>query len=488
MHSDAAPDTQVDTTGTPTVPIGAELPEGQPNGADRPASALDGRASPDPMAARPSTRRRRLARRALGGFAVVALAAGMFTAGAGFDRAGLLGGPAAQPTPADAGDFALIREAWDLLHERYVGAPDLSGRDLAYGAIEGLAGAIDDPGHTSFMTPEERDRSHEALSGSFVGVGIEVDERDGGTVIVGVLRGSPAAAAGLRQGDRIVAVDGTSVAAAGLEKTVSLVRGSEGTTVVLTLERQGAAQPIVASMVRATIEQPAVSWAPVPGSSVVMLRLGQFSSGSADEFRAALKDILATEPTGIVLDLRDNPGGYVNEAIAIASEFLTGGDVHLSRDAKGVLTPTPVEPGGLAPTVPLVVLVDEGSASSAEIVTGAIQDAGRAPIVGLTTFGTGTVVSEVPLTDGSALRIGVIEWLTPDGRSIWRVGLAPDYQVALADGAARLEPTDLVGMNATALPRSADLQLLKALDLLAAGISTARTGGPAGIGDLPRAS
>jgi len=472
MDRSAAPDAQVPTSSaspamTPTPPSDEPASitgESVVSGSSAQAASPAGTA-----VARPSTRRRRLARRAIGGFAALALVAGIFTAGVGIDRTGILGGPAADQPPADAGDFALVREAWDLLHSRYVGAQDLNGRDLAYGAIQGLTGAVDDPGHTSFMTPEERDRSHQALSGSFVGVGIEVDARDGGTVVVGVLRGSPAAAAGLRQGDRIVAVDGTSVATASLEKVVSLVRGAEGTPVSLTLVRTGAAEPIVVSLVRATIEQPAVSWASVPGSSVVMLRLDQFSSGSADAFKAALKDILATEPSGVVLDLRGNPGGYVNEAIAIASQFLTGGDVHLSRDAQGVVTPTPVEPGGLAPTIPLVVLVDGGTASSAEIVTGAIQDAGRAPIVGQTTFGTGTVVSEVPLSDGSALRIGVIEWLTPKGRSIWRVGLAPDYPVTLAEGATPLVPDDLVGLNPLALRSSGDTQLLKALELLASG-------------------
>jgi carboxyl-terminal processing protease len=418
--------------------------------------------------ARPS-RRRRFVRRGLGGLAGIALIAVVFTAGIGLDRSGMLGGPAAAGTPTDPADFALVREAWDLLHDKYVGAADLNNRDLAYGAIEGLTKAVGDTGHTSFLTPEERARSSSALSGSFVGIGIEVDQKDGLATIVRVMPDSPAEAAGLRAGDRIVDVDGTSVTSADLDQVVALVRGEEGTSVTLTLERDGTAEPIVAKMIRSSIDLPAVSWARVPGTSVVMLRIEHFSSGSADEVKKALADILATEPSGIVLDLRGNPGGYINEGISVASEFLTSGDVHISRDAKGVITPTPVQPGGLAPTIPLVVLVDSGTASTSEIVAGGLQDAGRAAIVGQRTFGTGTVLSEVPLSDGSALRIGVIEWLTPKGRTIWHEGLAPDDSVALATGVSGLVPEDLVGLNVKALADSGDAQLLKALDLLKAG-------------------
>lgn len=477
-------------TPTPVIP---ELPESPMNAASDDATTpeaaataaagshqtgIPGWITPSPAGeaghGHPS-RRRGIARRVGAGVAVVALAIGVFTAGVAVDRTGLLGGPAAEVVSTAGEDFSLVREAWDLLHERYVGADDLDDRDLAYGAIEGLAGAVDDPGHTSFMTPEERERSHQSLSGSFVGVGIALDERDGSAVIVTVMRGSPAEAAGLRVGDRIVAVDGTDVGSAGIDTVASLVRGDEGTTVIMTLERSGVSELVTATMKRTKIELPAVSWAKVPGSDVVMLRLEQFSSGSADQFKTSLGEVLATDPSGIVLDLRGNGGGYINEAIAIASQFLTEGDVHLSRDAQGTLTPTAVQPGGLAPTIPLVVLVDEGTASSAEIVTGALQDAGRAEVIGRRTFGTGTVLSETPLSDGSALRIGVIEWLTPDGRSIWREGLAPDHSVTLPADTSPLVPDDLAGFNAAAIG-SRDVQLTKALEVLAAEIKAASAG------------
>ncbi len=438
--------------------------------ADRGAGPTDAPTPPPAATDRSRPGARPVVRRLASGALVVVLVAGIFGAGVAVDRTGVLGGPASDAVPVDATDFALIREAWDDLHAKYVGAADLRSRYLAYAAIEGLTEAVDDPGHTGFLTPEEREQRRQALSGSFVGVGIQVDTRPDGVTVVGVFRGSPAEAAGLRRGDRITAVDGTTIEADAIDRVVELVRGEAGSDVTLTLERAGASEPLVTTVERAEIDLPAVSWAPVPGTSIAMLRLEQFSSGSAGQLKDALGEILSTEPGGIVLDLRGNPGGYINEAVAVASQFLDDGVVHLSRDAAGGVTPTAVEPGGVAADVPVIVLVDEGSASSAEIVTGALQDAGRATVVGRRTFGTGTVVSEVPLADGSALRIGVIEWLTPDGRSIWRTGLAPDRSVALPAGAAPLVPEDLAAMGPHALIRSGDTQLLTALELLGADL------------------
>ena len=200
----------------------------------------------------------------------------------------------------------------------------------------------------------------------------------------------------------------------------------------------------------------------------MLLPIDRFSSGAADAMKATLKEIMATDPSGIVLDLRGNGGGYVNESVNMAGDFLKSGVVHLSRDADGKITPTPVQPGGLGLDVPLAVLVDGGTASSAEILTGALQDAGRAKIIGTTTYGTGTVLSEVSLWDGSALRIGVIEWLTPEGHSIWKHGLTPDESVTLADGAHPLSPEELAGLGAAGVRSSGDAQLIKAIDDLTA--------------------
>jgi len=453
-----------DSSPTPGLPTDLEP---TPTTADavgaEPAPTVDDTtgAAPEPAAAADPSRRRRRVKRLGIAVAVVALGVGSLGAGIAVDRVALT--PAAvAPDP----ELALIGEAWNDIHEKYVDAKDLNDRDLAYAAIEGIVTAVGDTGHTSFLTPEELAQAHDSLSGSYVGVGIVLDVKDGLPVVTSVIHGGPAEAAHVQAGDRIVAVDGKPTKDLDIDAVAGMVRGTEGTQVTLTLERDGVAAPFPLTLTRAKIDLPAISWARIPGTDLVMLRIEQFSTGSADELKAALKDILATDASGIVLDLRGNPGGYVNEAVSAASEFLTSGDVHLSVDATGKETPTPVQPGGLAPNIPLVLLVDAGTASSSEIMTGALQDHGRATIVGETTFGTGTVLSEVPLSDGSALRIGVIEWLTPDGHEIWHHGITPDDVVALPSDVTRVVPDELSSLGASGLAKSGDSQLLKAIQVL----------------------
>ncbi len=170
----------------------------------------------------------------------------------------------------------------------------------------------------------------------------------------------------------------------------------------------------------------------------------------------------------LVLDLRGNPGGYVSEADAVASQFLASGIVFIERDAEGKETPHPVKPGGVATDLPLVVLVDAGTASSAEIVSGALQDAGRAQVIGITTFGTGTVLGEFPLSDGSALRVGTVEWLTPDGRRIWHEGITPDVVVERASDVPPLDPIDVGKLTPAQVDEIKDPQLARGLSLVTA--------------------
>jgi carboxyl-terminal processing protease len=206
----------------------------------------------------------------------------------------------------------------------------------------------------------------------------------------------------------------------------------------------------------------------VPGTKTAFLRLDQFSNGSADDVKATLGDIKAAGAERLILDLRGNPGGYVNEAVGVASQFLSSGDVYVERDAAGHETRHPVSPGGVATEIPLVVLVDGGTASSAEIVSGALQDAGRARIVGEKTYGTGTVLGEFPLTDGSALRVGTVEWLTPLGRRIWHEGIQPDVVVDRAADVAPLGPDDVASMTAAQAASLTDPQLARALTVVTA--------------------
>jgi carboxyl-terminal processing protease len=406
------------------------------------------------------------------GFMVALALALTFGAGVGIGRAvpeQLAGGSAvaASPAASDA-ELALIREAWDAIHQNYVDAKDLDDQALAYGAIDGLTDAVGDTGHTTFMTPEERKSRESSLAGSYVGIGAEMDTTsDGLPLVVGVFRDSPADGAGLHAGDIMVAVDGRSTTGADLDTVISWVRGEAGSTVVLTVKAGADAPERELRIVRADVHIQPVSWTMVAGSHTAVVRLEQFSKGASDALVEALKAARAAGADRLVLDLRGNPGGYVGEAVAVASQFLASGNVFVERDAKGEEKPTPVSPGGVATDLPLVVLVDHGTASAAEIVAGAIQDAGRGTVVGVTTFGTGTVLGEFPLSDGSALRIGTVEWLTPKGRVIWHAGITPDVSVERAETITPMIPDDLRAMSAAQVGQLGDPQLKKALELVA---------------------
>jgi carboxyl-terminal processing protease len=380
------------------------------------------------------------------------------------------GAAAATPAASNAADKeeALINEAWDKLHQNYVDAKNLDDQKLAYAAIDGMTEAVGDTGHTEFMTPEERAARSSSLSGSYVGIGAEVDTSpEGLPMVVGVFRGSPAEKGGLHAGDIMLTVDGKTTQGEQLDETISRVRGKAGTTVVLTV-RNGADGPVrTVSLVRADVHVDPVSWSMIPGTRTAVLRLEQFSTGAAAELHKALEDINQQGATGLILDLRGNPGGFVNEAVAIASEFIPSGNVYLERNAKGDEKASAVKPGGIATKIPLVVMVDEGTASAAEIVSGAIQDAGRAQLVGQKTFGTGTVLGEFPLSDGSALRIGTVEWLTPKGRVIWHNGIQPDVTIARPTDSQPTVPDDLAKMSAAQAKAIKDSQLVKALELVA---------------------
>ncbi len=373
------------------------------------------------------------------------------------------------PSGSASTEFGLIREAWDTLHKEFVGASELSDSDLIYGAIKGMTQAVGDTGHTSFLTPEERAQRSNDLSGSYVGIGVRVDTAESGLpLIIGVFRGSPAEGAGIKEGDEIVAVDGKATAGFTIGEVVDWVRGEAGSTVVVTVRKGAQGEERDVSIVRADVAVSPVSWTLVPGTRTALVRLDQFSQGAADALEEALDDAREAGADRLVLDLRGNPGGYVSEADAVASQFLSGGVVFIERDAEGNETPHPVKPGGVATDLPLVVLVDAGTASSAEIVSGALQDAGRAQVIGITTFGTGTVLGEFPLSDGSALRVGTVEWLTPDGRRIWHEGITPDVVVERASDVPPLDPIDVGKLTPAEVDEITDPQLARGLSLVTA--------------------
>ena len=402
-----------------------------------------------------------------------------FSVGIGVGRLALPGlDSAGTATPAPTNgttqtDFGLIRQAWDILHTKYVGADQLNDRDLIYGAINGMTEAVGDTGHTSFLTPEERVQRSNDLSGKYVGIGVRIDAAaDGLPLIVGVFDGSPADKAGLTTGDEIVAVDGKTASGHKIDEVVGWVRGESGSTVKVTVRPGATGATRDVSMVRADVAVAPVSWTLVPGTRTALIRLDQFSQGAADDLKGVLADVRTAGADRIVFDLRGNPGGYVNEAEAVASQFLKDGDVFIEKAADGHETTHAVAPGGLATDLPMVVLVDGGTASSSEIVSGAIQDASRAQIVGIKTFGTGTVLGEFPLSDGSALRVGTVEWLTPTGREIWHHGITPDVVVERASDVSALGPDDVHDLTPAQVTKVTDPQLARALTLVTALTTT----------------
>jgi carboxyl-terminal processing protease len=401
-----------------------------------------------------------------------------FSVGIGVGRLALPSGSAGPTTLAPTSgaapaDFGLIREAWDILHSKYVGADQLDDKTLIYGAINGMTEAVGDTGHTSFLTPAQRAARAKDLSGSYVGIGVRVGTaKDGLPLVVDVFPGSPAKKAGLATGDEIVAVDGKATSGHTIDEVIGWVRGPAGSPVKVTARPGATGATREVSMIRDNVAVEPVSWTLVPGTKTALIRLEQFSTGAADDLKKVIGEVRTAGADRLILDLRGNPGGYVNEADAVASQFLKSGVVFIERAADGHETTHEVKSGGLATDLPLVVLVDGGTASSSEIVSGAIQDAGRAQIVGIKTFGTGTVLGEFPLSDGSALRVGTVEWLTPKGRVIWHEGIVPDVVVERASDVAPLGPDDVKALTPAQVDTMTDPQLARALTLVTAVTTT----------------
>ncbi len=369
------------------------------------------------------------------------------------------------PPDADS-SFQLMAEAWNTIHDSYVDQSAIEAQTLTYGAIGGMVDALGDTGHSRFLSPEMLQEQHNFTSGQFEGIGAYIGMRDGHVVILAPMDGSPAQQAGLHPGDFILQVDGENVAGLPIDQVVSRILGPAGTSVTLTILAPGTEQTRDVTLARAHITVQNVAWQRLPGTQIAHVRIVAFGEGVTKDLKQALSEIQQQGISGIILDLRSNPGGLLSEAVGTASQFLGDVNILLEKDAQGEIKPVPALKGGLALNLPLVVLVDPGTASAAEIVSGALQDAGRARLVGETTFGTGTVLSEFSLSDGSALLLATQEWLTPEGRLIWHQGISPDVQVPLPQGTNPLLPQAEAGMTREQVQDSGDAQLLRGLELL----------------------
>ncbi len=335
-------------------------------------------------------------------------------------------------TDPKAVDLSTFWEVWHLAEANFLRTENFDTQTQVDGAIKGLVESLDDP-YTVFMTPEEASDFEESMAGEFQGVGAEIDRRDEQIIIVSPLKGSPAEAAGLKSGDIVFEIDGEATFGVTLEEAVTQIRGPKGEPVILTVIRENERKPIDITIVRDNIVLPTIEWE-INDDEIAIISLYQFGNNAARDFRAAVEAIVLESPKGVVVDLRNNGGGLLDACIKILSEFVKDevvvrtegrrfgdtGDLKTTRD-------------GSLLEVPLVVLINEGSASASEIFAGAVQDLKRGLVVGRTSFGKGSVQNVIPLSSGANLKITVSEWLTPGGRSIQEHGIDPHLEVERDD-------------------------------------------------------
>jgi carboxyl-terminal processing protease len=436
-----------------------------------PATPDESSAVPAPLSSEPATAaapheglevpptrvapRRSDARVAILGLAVFVVA--VLASGAMFLSGYLVGQRAAeQPgTPVAAEDgFQALWDSYNTITKRFALGGETQ-QTLVNGAIKGMVDSLGDP-YSAYLTPDQYRQGLQDLSGQFEGIGAEIGTTDakGATsdcttlgpdcrlTVVSPLDGSPAEKAGLKPGDVIAAVDGATVDGLTVDATRDKIRGKKGTEVTLTIVR-GSAAPKDIQVVRDVIISKEVVTKTLGNGAVGYIQVTGFSDNSAAMFHDALQADLKAGRTKIIVDLRGNPGGYVTAAQKMASEFIASGPVFWEQDADGTQTETTTTGQGIAtdPAVKLVVLIDKGSASASEIVAGALKDTKRATIVGETSFGKGTVQQWIQLQDGSALKLTIAKWLTPDKHWIHHVGIVPDVPVAApTDPASKADP------------------------------------------------
>ncbi len=394
------------------------------------------------------------------------LGVSLFLAGLAVERYILAEPSSATADTADGLDAALLDEARRVIQENFVDREAATDERLQTGALSGMVDILGDIGHSRFMTPAMVEDQANYIAGEFEGIGAYVEMRDGFVTIVSPIDNSPAQAAGILPGDVVTAVDGRDVTGLSLQEVVDMILGPAGTPVTLTLFRPETSEELTLTLERARIELQNVTWTLLPGTTIAQVRIAGFSERVADDLAAAIEAAVAQGATGLILDLRNNPGGLLSEAVSVAGRFLPDDTVVVLRqDADGDVTEERTN-NDTPTTLPLVVLINQGSASASEIVSGALQDHERATLVGETTFGTGTVLNEFGLSDGSAILLATEQWLTPDGRVIWREGVVPDEVVELTGPVQLLVPETANDLTAEEVAASEDAQVLRALELL----------------------
>ncbi len=322
----------------------------------------------------------------------------------------------------------IVEQVWNIIFQDYVDRDRLDANTLSQAAIKGMVEALDDP-YTSYLDAETYQLALSSLEGKFEGIGAYVAVKDEQLMIIAPIADSPAAKAGIRAGDIILEIDGRSASEMSLTEAVLNIQGPKGTTVTLLVLNQGETKPEVIEIVRAEIELLSVRFE--MREDIAYINITYFSERTNEELSPVLQSITEKAATGIILDLRANSGGLLQEVVDVASRFLREGVVINVMDNRGKRTSLEVKPNGVVTELPLVVLVDSYSASGSEVLAGALQDYGRAAIAGTKTYGKGSVNILRQLKDGSGLYITTARWLTPNGRLIEGEGLHPDYELEL---------------------------------------------------------
>lgn len=325
--------------------------------------------------------------------------------------------------------FAPFWETWDIVHEEFVDQP-VDDLLLMRGAIEGMLGSLGDK-HTSYMDPDEFQQSTESLEGEYEGIGAWVDTSGDYVEVISPMKDSPAAKAGLQPNDKVIAIDGEDMTGIPGDLALKRILGPAGTDVTLTIQRD--TESFEVTITRANIIVPTVEYEMLE-DNIAYVALLNYGDNTTEQLRSAFRDLFKDKPEGLVFDLRNNGGGYLNTAIQVVSEFIPSGVVMYEQYGDGETYTYNAIQGGLATKIPLVVLVNEGTASASEITAGAIQDLGRAPLVGVTTYGKGSVQNWIALeNEAGGVRVTVARWLTPNGRQIAEQGLTPEYIVEMTE-------------------------------------------------------
>lgn len=382
---------------------------------------------------------------------VLAFLVGMYVGGK--DPAALGNPQATNGTYVTADQFAPFWKVWQILDEKHINAASTTAGSKVWGSIEGLASSYGDP-YTVFFPPAQAKMFQENITGDFGGVGMEVGMKQNQLVVVAPIKGSPAEAAGVKSGDAILAIEGSSTASMSVDEAVGYIRGEVGTKVKIKFLPAGSTKPVDRTITRAVINIPTIDTS--RKGDVFVIRLYSFTAQSPDLFRNALREFVLSGDHKLVLDLRGNPGGYLDAAWDMASYFIPAGGTVVTEDfGKPGMQQVFRSKGykAFSGKFPMVVLVDSGSASAAEILAGALNEQGVAPLVGEKTFGKGSVQELIPITSDTSLKVTVARWLTPNGHNLSHDGLDPDYKVDLTDA-------DIAAGK--------DPQMDKALELLAA--------------------